>query len=248
MSMRVVVSPMWKVVAVAAACAMLAGPAVRADDAKVPPPPWQVHVSDYVVVGVVWNEATVKKLLPAGIKPSADMSGGIAIYKSDNGWGISPYDSAYTFINVEGFDSAQGMKGRWIVQGLYGPEEKVAAAIRAAYGWQVRAGSTAITDTGSGRRAVASVGGRDVLEVELNVDASKCVRVGGINHYVSGTAAKPVVNQIPFEGDWCGGEPVKAAVIAPADDPFAATVPAKVIWGGEFRNGAIAFTRPVSKP
>lgn len=248
MSKQAVVRPLRTVIAVAAAWAVLAVPAVRAEEGKVPSPPWQVHVSDYVIVGVVWSESVVKRMLPAGVKPAADLSGGIAIYKSDNGYGISPYDSAYVFVNVEGFDTAQGAKGRWIPQGMYGPDEKVAAAVRGTYGWQVRPGTAAITDTGSGRRAVARIGGRDVLELEVNIDASKCVRVGGINHYLGGATAKPVVNQIPFEGTWCGGEPVKAAIVAPADDPFAPFVPAKVIWAGEFKDGAIAFTRPVTKP
>jgi hypothetical protein len=227
----------------------MAGSAVaQADDGKVPPPPWQVHVSDYLIVGVVWNEATLRKALPPGIKAVAGMTGGIAVYKSDGGYGISPYDSAYGYVDIEGFDTAQGTKGRWILQGMYGPDEKVAAAIRGAYGWSVRAGAVTFTETARGRRGVASIGGRDVLDVELNLSALPCSPVGGINHYVAGTAAKPVVNQIPFTGQWCGGEPVKANVVAPADDPFAALVPAKIIWAGEFRDGAIAFTRPVAKP
>lgn len=237
--------------AVLAAMAMLAlaGSAVtHAQDGKVPPPPWQVHVSDYLIVGVVWNETAIRKALPPGIKAVAGMTGGIAVYKSDGGYGISPYDSAYGYVDIEGFDTAQGAKGRWILQGLYGPDEKVAAAIRVAYGWAVRAGEVTLTETMRGRRGVASIGGRDVLDVELNLSALPCSAVGGINHYVGGTAAKPLVNQIPFTGQWCGGEPVKANVVAPADDPFAALVPVKVIWAGEFRDGAIAFTRPVAKP
>lgn len=231
-----------------ATVALVGSAAAQAQDGKVPPPPWQVHVGDYLIVGVVWNEAAIRKALPPGIKPAADMSGGIAVYKSDGGYGISPYDSAYGFVNVEGFDTAQGSKGRWILQGLYGPEEKVAAAIRAAYGWAVRAGEVTLTETMQGRRGVAKVGGREVLDVEVNLHAVPCSAVGGINHYVSGTAAKPIVNQIPFAGQWCGADPVKANVVAPADDPFAAFVPTKIIWAGEFRDGAIAFTRPVAKP
>lgn len=235
--------------AAAMAVVAMAGSAVaQAEDGKVPPPPWQVHVSDYLIVGVVWNEATLRKALPPGIKAVAGMTGGIAVYKSDGGYGISPYDSAYGYVDIEGFDTAQGSKGRWILQGMYGPDEKVAAAVRGAYGWTVRAGEVTITETMRGRRGVATIAGRDVLDVEVNLGALPCSPVGGINHYVAGTAAKPVVNQIPFAGQWCAGEPVKANVVAPADDPFAALVPAKIIWAGEFRDGAIAFTRPVAKP
>jgi len=224
------------------------GTVAQADDGKVPPPPWQVQVSDYLIVGVVWNEAAIRKALPPGIKAVAGMTGGIAVYKSDGGYGISPYDSAYGYVDIEGFDTAQGAKGRWILQGIYGPEEKMAAAIRSAYGWSVRAGEVTLTETTRGRRGVAAIGGRDVLDVELNLSALPCSAVGGINHYVSGTAAKPIVNQIPFAGQWCGGEPVKANVVASADDPFATFVPAKILWAGAFRDGAIAFTRPVTKP
>lgn len=230
--------------AVAVAWCAVAG----AEDGRVPPPPYQVHVSDYVVVGVVWNEATVRKLLPAGVKPSADMSGGIALYKSDRGFGISPYDSVYAFVNVEGHDAGPGVKGRWMLQGGYGPDDKVAAAIRATYGWPVRAAAVTITDTVQGKRAVAQIGGRDVFEIELKVAALPCDWVAGINHYVGGGAGRFNVNQIPFQGQWCGGEPTKVANLAPADDPMAVLLPAKVVWGGLFRDGAIAFTKPLAKP
>lgn len=231
-----------------AAIALAFGAAASAEDGKVPAPPYQVHVSDYLVVGVVWNEATVRKLLPAGLKPSADMSGGIALYKSDRGFGISPYDSVYAFVNVEGHDAGPGVKGRWMLQGGYGPDDKVAAAIRSTYGWPVRAATVTITETVQGKRAVAQIGGRDVFEIELKTTAVPCDWVAGINHYVGGSAGRLNVNQIPFQGQWCGGEPIKVANVAPVDDPMAVLVPAKVVWGGLFRDGAIAFTKPIAKP
>jgi hypothetical protein len=236
-------------VAAALALATLAGSAAtQAQDTKIPSPPWPIHVSDYLIVGVVWNEAAIRAALPPGIRPTADMSGGIAIYKSDGGFGISPYDSVYGFVNVEGFDTVQGGKGRWILQGLYGPGENIAAAIRATYGYAVRAGEVALSETARGRRGVARLGGREVVDVEVTLDALPCNPVAGVNHYVSGTGTKPVVHQIPFHGQWCGAQPVRADVKAPAGDPLGALVPTKLVWAGEFRDGGITFTKPITRP
>jgi hypothetical protein len=233
--------------ALTATAALLPLAGAYADDSRLPGPPWQVHVSEYMVAGVVWNEAAVRKLLPPGVKPAADMSGGVAIYKSDRGYGVSPYDSFYLFVNVEGADTAQGAKGRWILAGAYGPDERLAGALRTAYGWQVRTTQVEITETTQGRRAVARVGGKDVLEMEVKSSALPCDKVAGINNYVGSNGGKLNVNEIPFIGDWCGAELVKLNVLA-SGDPIAQLLPAKVTWAGEFRDGSIAFTRPVSKP
>ncbi len=56
--------------------------------------------------------------------------------------------------------------------------------------------------------------------------------------------AKMVVNEIPFTGDWCKAEPVSLELVAPAGDAFASFKPVKVLWEGEFRNGAFSFGWP----
>lgn len=233
--------------ALAATAALIPLAGAYADDGRLPGPPWQAHVTEYMMAGVVWNETAIRKLLPPGVKPVADMSGGVALYKSDRGYGVSPYDSFYLFVNIEGADTAQGGKGRWILAGGYGPDERLAGALRSTYGYPVRTAQVEFTETVQGRRAVARVGGKDVLEMEVNSSALPCDKIAGINNYVSSNGGKLNVNEIPFLGHWCGAEVVKLNVLAPGD-PIAQLLPAKVVWAGEFRDGSIAFSRPIPKP
>lgn len=227
------------VMGLSAACAMA--------QQKPGPLPWSVATGDYVLIGVQWDEATVRQALPAGIKAAADLSGGVALYKTTSGFGAGVYDGAYAFVNVEGFDSADGSKGRWIMQGAYGPNEALSAAIREAYGWPVRNGSVDYEETVTGKRAALTVGGTRMIEMNVNISAMPCPAVAGVAHYVgkAKSAGKFTLNQIPFTGQWCGAEPVTLNVVAPASDAFSRFVPAKVLWAGQFKSGAVAFSVPV---
>ena len=57
------------------------------------------------------SPAKLRAWLPAGVRPVAESTGGIAIYTSHRGFGISPYQAVYFYADIEGFDSASGMKG-----------------------------------------------------------------------------------------------------------------------------------------
>ena len=102
-------------IAVSVAC----GSSAAAD--PILPPPYQMAGTNHVLIGVVWDEAAVRKVLPPGITPVKDMTGGINIYQAERGYVIGPYQSAYFWVDVEGFDSPEGIKGRWMLAGVYGP-------------------------------------------------------------------------------------------------------------------------------
>ena len=48
---------------------------------KLPPPPYQMAGTNHVIIGVVWDEAAIRKGLPPGITPVKEMTGGINIYQ-----------------------------------------------------------------------------------------------------------------------------------------------------------------------
>jgi hypothetical protein len=70
------------------------------------------------------------------------MTGLINVYQVRTGYGIAPYSAVYFSVDVEGFDSASGVKGRWMLQGVYGPEQQAPAALQYWYGMPVRNGSS----------------------------------------------------------------------------------------------------------
>lgn len=217
---------------------------------KLTAPPYLVSGSNHVLVGVTWDEAVVREMLPPGVEPAADMSGGINIYHTGNGYGIGSYQSSYFWVNLEGVDSADGTKGRWILQGVYGPADQTSAALRVFYGWPVRNGTARHEPTNDGLRAFGTVNGNDFVAVEIKGKPDTCHPVAGTLNYLAedNDSGAVAVNQIPYIGDFCEAEPVSVEVMAPAGDPFAKFKPASVTWAGQFKNGTFAFSRPLPMP
>lgn len=213
-------------------------------------PPYLVSGTNHVIVGVTWDEAVVREMLPPGVEPAADMSGGINTYYTGSGYGIGPYQSSYFYVNLEGVDSADGSKGRWILQGVYGPNDQTSAALRVFLGLPVRNGTARHESTPDGMRAFGTVNGNDFVAVEIKGKPDTCHPVAGTLNYVSqdNDSRALSVTQIPYVGDFCEADPVSVEVTAPAGDPFAKFKPASVTWAGEFKNGNFAFSRPLPMP
>src|SRR5262249_11957693 len=92
------------------ALTVASGTAIGQD--KLLPPPYQMAGTNHVLIGVVWDEATIRKALPPGITAVKEMTGAINIYQAEKGYVIGPYQSAYFWVDVEEFDSPEGIKVR----------------------------------------------------------------------------------------------------------------------------------------
>lgn len=215
------------------------GPTAHAQDA--PAPPYLTAGTNHVLVGVVWDEAVVRKHLPANIQPVKEMTGLINIYQVADGYGISPYAAAYFSVDVEGFDSASGVKGRWIMQGVYGPHEITPAAMRKWFGLPVRNGSSRIENTADGKRAIGTIGGQDFVSVEIKSVPDSCASAPVALTYPS---PKGLI-EIPVAGQACKAEPVSVKVHAPSGDPLGEFKPVKLLWAAEFKNGSFSISRPI---
>jgi hypothetical protein len=221
-------------------------PALSPAQDHVPPPPYQIAGANHVFVGVIWEEAAIRKALPPGITPVKDMTGAINIYQTGGSYAFGPYQSAYLWVDVEGFDSADGTKGRWMLAGVYGPSDKMPLALAEHYGFPVRVGGSRFEPTTQGKRAIGSVNGRDIITVEIRALPGECQAAAGRVNYpgVSGKAKQLVVNEIPWVGDFCKAEPVAVNISAPAGDAFSAYPIAKVVWAAEFKNATFSFSVP----
>ncbi len=215
---------------------------------KLLPPPYQIAGTNHVIVGVVWDETGIRKALPPEITPVKEMTGAINIYQAEKGYAIAPYKAAYFWVDLEGFDSPDGTKGRWMLQGVYGPQNKTSAALKEFSGFPVRNGTSRFEPTADGKRAIGTVDGRDFVIAEIKSAPDPCQAVAGLLNYpvVSPTTKQIAVNEIPYVGDVCKAEPISATVTAPPGDPFAAFKVTKVLWAIEFKNGAFSLNRPVS--
>ena len=202
-------------------------------------PPYLVAGSNHIIVGVVWEEAAVRRALPAWVTPVEGMTGAINIYQAERGYGLTPYQSAYFWVDVEGYDSPSGVKGRWMLQGVYGPDDKTSAALKEYSGLPVRNGTSRFEQTAEGKSAIGTLNGRDFVTVLIK-PSNECEASAVTLNYLTATG----VTEIPAAGTVCKAEPVSATVDAPKGDPFAAFKVAKVIWAIEFKDGAFSITRP----
>ena len=82
---------------------------------QIQPPPYLIAGMSVVSVSVVWDEAAIRKALPPGIEPGKGMTGGINITSIERAYMFGPYSVAYFYVDVEGFDSPEGIKGRWML-------------------------------------------------------------------------------------------------------------------------------------
>jgi hypothetical protein len=215
---------------------------------KLLPPPYVAADTHHVLVGVVWDEAMVHKMLPPGVKPVKEMTGGINIYQANRGYFIAPYQTAYFWVDIEGLDSATGTKGRWMLQGVYGPEEKTARALRKFYGAPTRLGGSRIEETPDGTmRAVGILNGENFVTVEIQPMRNSWQSITFCLKYLGrvGKSKKLTVFEANGIGEFCPAEPISVKVTAPGGGPFAALQPKKVLWAGELINGAMALGNPL---
>src|SRR3954468_8732769 len=101
---------------------------------------------------------------------------------------------------IEGYDSSDGIKGRWMLAGVYGPQPKTSAALKTYHGFPVRQGESRLEATADGKRATGSLNGQDLVTAEIKPVPNGCAPGAGVLNYVT-MARKTeqiVVNRIPF--------------------------------------------------
>jgi len=228
---------MYKAIAAACLTCSLIG-SVSAED-KAPPPPYLVSGGHHYLVGVTWNEEALK-LLPPALKATPERTGAINIYQAPQGYGLSPYQSGYAWIDVEGHDSADGTKARYIIKAGIGPE-KTYAALSALFRIDAAPGGTQLED-GDVKRGTGIRNGQPWVQVEIKTSGGCQSVAGTLNYPISGSQ----MIQIPYAAEACAAEPVSATVMLPEGEKGAGLQPTKLLWAAELRDTRFAFTFPVA--
>jgi hypothetical protein len=232
---------------VSTVCLVLSAGLVLAGDAA-PPPPYQQNKANGIGVAVVFDAAAVRSVLPPEIEPVDEMTGGINLYTAEEGYGLAPYSAFYLYVNIKGFDSANGTKGRWMLQGVYGPDTKVSAALHKYYGLPVRAGESQRVTKDASTVGIGTLAGQEMVRLVVTPKPTTCKSVAGILHYPGqlATTREIVVGQFPLVGELCEADPVSVDITAPAGDPLHTLKPVKTLGAFAFKNFAFAFPSPAS--
>lgn len=239
----------WQFFAAAVLFILALTPRVQAEE--IPAPPWLMTGTHGIEIGYALDETVVRRLLPEGVEPVAEMTGGIELYVSPGGFGIAPYSAFNVFVDVEGMDMPDGRKGRWMLMGRYGPSEQVAAALRTHYGWPVQAGSARVQKRGSTWIWTGTADGSDFIEVRIKRKTRECEAHSGLDYWAGKPQSRPVlINPIPNTYCWREVDVTGLKVHASAAFPLNALQPgnAPLAYAVEWENGAWSFTTPFEKP
>ena len=212
-----------------------------------PPPPYQMAGGDHVQIGVVWDNSVAARL-PLGLRPATGMTGGVNIYRTTQARVIKPYSSAYLWLDVEGHDSPEGFKGRWMLAGVYGPEPITAAALSEHCHLPVRNGSSRFEQTSGQRRAIGTLEGRDWITAEITQGTGDYAPTEALLNYVTSVPAdgRLMLVEVPFAAEARAAKAVSVTIDAPAGDAFAGLRIVRLDWALEVRDDAfsICFPRP----
>ncbi len=81
------------------------------------PSPWSPYERAYAAeVGVAFEEAAVRAVLPEGYEPAPGFTGGIAIFGGEEGWTLSPLSTGHVWIDV--VEEVSGDPARYMLTGF----------------------------------------------------------------------------------------------------------------------------------
>lgn len=205
---------------------------------EVSAPPYYIGRGEYVILKIAYDESRIKRVAPSDLQIASGTTGRIVMYTAGDNAGLPPYSSSWIGLEVDGFDTPDGSKARWMLSGLYSPAS-VAAALAKHFNYPTREGTTWLGRDGRRVVAVGTMGGHEIIRAELILKDEPCQRVSGLVHEVTRnpTANNIQLIKIPTLGDWCAAESATVKITAPTGDPFNDVGPVKVLWGGYFYGG-----------
>jgi len=214
---------------------------------EAPPPPYQTKCDGFGVL-LAFDEGVLRSLLPPGVEPVDEMSGGMNLYVADEGYGLAPYSAFYFYVHVKGLDSSDGTKARWMLQGVYGPAARVPAALHKYYGLPVRAGESRLETKETSTIGIGTLAGQEVVRAVVTPKPNTCKSTAGAINFPGRleTTREIVVMQMPYIAEISDADPVSIDIRAPAGDPLNKVKPFTMLGAFAFKNFVFAFPRPVS--
>jgi hypothetical protein len=181
--------------------------------------------SHLVEVGVAFDEAAVRALLPEGLTPARGFTGGFALYKTDDQSAAAATPSGYIW-----FDVSYRGTARYIVRSFVAGEQTNEPLILAE----------ATPDESDPDLLHHIVGSQAFRGLELVVKATpESCRAGmaevSAQVFVLGRDGSLGVAQSPIIADWCEAEVHFVRMMAEPEEALDGLVPLRVLWAGVAR-------------
>jgi acetoacetate decarboxylase len=219
-------------------------------DTTVPQPPYLILKHEHLIILFEAEESALKALLPKGIKAAPGNVVGLNMYRTQEVIGLVPYTAGYLWIDIEGFDSPDGTKGRWMVQGWYGPEP-VPSAIRNYMGLPVQLGVTKYQRDDNRVHAALSSDGVNLIDATITLKDGP-IHMGRVLNYpaLGRNLTQPapssgfVVNRIPTFNEITPANPVSLEFHFRETDAAKGLQPRRLLNAFYVTGAALAFGVP----
>lgn len=212
-------------------------PAAAAD--PLPAGPYQLSNVAFAMVGVTFDEAAVRAILPKNLEPADGFTGGFDFYVAPQGWGITPFSAGYIWVDIKGHDSSSNEGARYFAGAFYSDK---AHDWLAGLGLPIPAGRVVQTDAdGVVTATVGPDGGATAATIAIKPDPAACQPMAGTHNYIGPPDANGMATWytlVPYAMTFCNAEAVKVDI---ADPALAAFKPKQINWAGWSTDGAIVL-------
>ncbi len=206
--------------------------------------PYVVRGNTHMLIGVTYDGAAVREILPEGLEAAEGNSGGIQVYTSGGGEGVAPYTRTYAWVDLANYDSLTGNKGRYILW----LSDTVHAEKMGKVGYITTPGDVSLTEADGKLTGMVAVGGAEVWKG--SVDAGECgAGTGTINYPSVPTWGDGMaVTQYAFAGKFCGATMTGLEFSAPEGHTLAKLNPQPAGWAAVARELSFSATPAMALP
>lgn len=206
--------------------------------------PYVVRGNTHMLIGVTFDEAAVRAILPEGLEPAEGVSGGLQVYTSGGGEGVAAYSRSYAWVDLAGFDSITGNKARYILW----LADTVHSEKMGRIGYITTEGDVSLSEADGTLTGSVAVGGAQVLKA--SVEGGDCgAGTGSINYpSVPTWGGGMAVTQYAFAGMFCGAKMTGMEISVSSDHPLAKLNPQPAGWAAVARELSFSATPAMPLP
>ena len=210
-----------------------------------PRPPFVVDLVDYLLVGVAFDRAAVRDLVPLALDLPPRVHGFIGTGHASYGWGITPFSNFYLALAVDGIMSPDGTPALFRPLNIY--SDRAGRIFRKYYNALIKLGSHSFSQEDEVRRV--DVAAEDGLAVRLAVrqlPGEEATFTTGIHHYLGQDARGEVTS---FHVSYSAHSTAATVVdfeISGGDRRF--HLQPELTWASQLQHMAITIGEPRGSP
>ena len=210
---------------------------------EIPPPPYHVGGVDMLFLGVRFDEASVRKLLPPELNQVEANTVTVCVYTADHGWGIAPFSVCFVAIEVENFDSPDGSKGYYMAAGYFSGNAGI--VMRKDYNLNFLEGRGHLMRGGGIAAGTGGPDGEGAMSIEASRFGDRPPPTTGIHHYL-GRNRDGGTNfySVAFTGEAWAADPKGVEIGELADERMRLAKPVELLWAFDCVGMTLSFSAP----